>query len=174
MEEHAPFPADGTDLGHGPDHPGFVVRPHEGDQGGVRPDRGLERVEIKSPVFVHSQQLHLVALGGEKLQRRQHRTVLDLRGNDVLLAGITPDRAHDGGVVAFGAAAVQDDPARMAAEQPGHLLPGQIQTPPGSFAETVGAGRVAEPFGQIGGHTLTHLRGQRGGSVVVEVDGLHG
>ena len=54
----------------------------------------------------------------------------------------------------------------------GHLAPGLLDAGAGRPAVPVGAGGIPESLiGQVGQHRLQHLRADRGGGGMVEVDG---
>ena len=84
-------------------------------------------------------------------------------------------RAADRQVVGLGAAAGEDDAVGVAArhvraDQFADPLAGVFQHAPRPPAELVLAGRIQVRLGVAGAHRLDHLRQQRRGGVVVEID----
>ena len=54
------------------------------------------------------------------------------------------------------------------------MLAGGLDGSPGPLAEGVDGGGVAKFGREIGKHGVEHLRLDRGGGVVIEIDALHG
>ncbi len=80
-----------------------------------------------------------------------------------------------GQVVGLGATGGDDDLAGQAAQHAGDLLVRFTQGLARLPAKAVQAARIAVVFTEIGQHRLQHLRANRGGGGVVEVDGFwHG
>ena len=127
-------------------------------------------LQVEAAVAVHGQFGHPVALLGQAGHQSLDRRVLDPGGDDVALVGIGGEGREDGGVVALGAAAGEDDLIRVGAEQGRHLLAGLWTLPAHLAAEGVHAGGVAVELGEIGQHGLHHLGGHPGGGVVVQID----
>ena len=86
------------------------------------------------------------AAPGQRLERVEHRLVLDGAGDQVLPAGRLERLGHaaDGEVVALGAAAGEDDLGRIGADQRGHRRSGLVDDRLGPLPEVVDARRVAE------------------------------
>ena len=111
VEQHALFPADGTELADGLDGADLVVGKHDGHEGGILPDGFLQLFRIHQTVFMDVQQSDLIALFFQFVQGMQYGMVLELRGDDVLLPllGTQSGAGQDGLVVGFAAAGGEED-----------------------------------------------------------------
>src|SRR5207249_1995553 len=88
-------------------------------------------------------------------------------------AQLGEDRALEGLVAGFAAAAGEDDFVGVSAEQVGYLLPAAFDGCVGCLAEGVSARRVAELLSEEGHHGINDCRIERRRGVVVEVDWAH-
>ena len=112
------------------------------------------------------------AAARERLQRVQHRLVLDRAGDQVAPAGRLErlGGAADGEVVRLGAAAGEHDLRRVGADQRRDRRSRLVERRLRLLAEVVHARRVAEQSRRARGDRVDDLRGERGRRVVVEVD----
>lgn len=95
--------------------------------------------------------------------------MFDLGGDDVALVGLGDDGAMDGRVVAFGAAACENDFTWIGVDKFGELEAGFIQMARNAVAKAVSAGRIPPLLPQKRQHRLDHLRRNPGRSVVIQI-----
>ncbi len=169
--------ADGAgDRGDLLDGADLVVGQHHGHQDRVGPDRGshLGGIDPPAPIAADHGQLGGTR-PGERLRGGQDRLVLDRADHQVTAPLRTPPLQHpaQGQVVGLGAARGEGDLARRAAGGGGHPIPGLVHGGAGLTAVLVDRGGVAEPVPQPAQHRRPHLRVERGGGGVVQVEGLH-
>ena len=101
--------------------------------------------------------------------------MFDGGGNEVTpLFTVQPGHAKNGKVVAFSAAAGENNFARFASPYGGNAVASVIQDGSSAPANVMDAGRVAENLAQKRQHRLAHRRVQRCGCVVIEVNCCHG
>src|ERR1051326_3858337 len=85
-----------------------------------------------------------------------------------------PGDALNGGVIGLGAATGEDDLVRLTEEQSGDLGACAVDGVSSFEAVAVGAGRITEAIVQVGLHRVDHVRVERCGRVVIEIDGAVG
>ena len=160
--------ADGLD---GLDDAGFVVGEHDADEACVGPDGGADGLGIDEAGGERRDAGDLDAASGEALGRGEDGGVLD-GGGDEVVAG--SEQAKERGVVALGAAGVEDDFCGVAGEEFGEALAGLIDGAAGGLSGLMDGGGIAEVVDPVGVHGLDHL-GQEGcGGVGIHVDSAHG
>jgi hypothetical protein len=148
---------------------GLIIRPHNGDHGGVVADRLLGGTEIKAAQGIDGQPGDFIAAASERRAIIFGGAMLDPSCDDMLAIPVRRQGAGDSGVVPLAAAARKDDLPRLRADQPRDLFPGMLDGPPGTGAEAVSTGRVAVKLRQVREHRFEDCGVQGGGGVVVEV-----
>ncbi len=123
--EDAATVAELGDLVDGEQDAGFVVGPHEGDEGGVLGDGVLQVSHGEEAVPIHGEVGYTISVVlFQKLAVCEHRGVLYLGSDDMPFHRVRHDCRMDGGVVAFGAAAGEKDLAGgLGADEVGDLFP---------------------------------------------------
>ena len=118
MEPNAMLFADFTNLRDGLDGADLVIGIHDGDKAGLIGDGGLELFRDDDAVFMDVEVRDLKALFFERCAGVQHRVVLKLACDDVVLALFQHlvRCALNGPVVAFAAAACEVDLIRLCTE----------------------------------------------------------
>jgi hypothetical protein len=147
-------------LGDRLDHAGLVVDPHHRDQGRLvaRRQPALQIREIEPALGIDRDSLG-------PLGRRQHRVVLDRRHQQP-----RPAAAADRQRIGLGAAGREHHLLRRSVEQRRDLPPRGLHPAACGPARRVHRGRVSDRLRRLG-HGVQGRRPDRGGSVVVEVDG---
>ena len=163
------FGGDLADLLDGLNDAGFIVGHHDADELCIWLERAVnvERIDNAAPGDGKKRDIDatlLRLLGGV-----QNSVVLD--GGDEVIAGAQD--AEDGGIVALGAAGVEDDFGGTAVEERGNLFAGALDGGAGVLAVLVDGGRVAEGVDEEGPHSLQYLGKQRCGGIGVHVDAAH-
>ena len=125
--------------------------------------------QVQRPIRVHGQHSDRTALFFEEAAEFEDGRVLDGGGDHVPALRAGAQGAVQGGVVALGAAAREDDLLRFGVDQGGGLGPGVIQAPGNLLPEAVGAGRVAPLLPQEGQHRLDHLGRNLGRGIAIEI-----
>ena len=117
---------DRGELGHRLHRADLVVRELHRDERRVGPDDARERLGMRRapPASTSTTSTSKPCTRAEVRRRLEHRLVLDRRDDDVPAARVRERDALDGEVVGLGAAAREDDVARAAADDRGHLAPG--------------------------------------------------
>ena len=123
-----------------------------------------EQLQLLQPLLPHA----LQALAGV-----EDGLVLGLQGDDVVALGpVELDHALERQVVRLGGAAGEDDLLGLGADERRHLGARLLDRRLGLPAERMVARRgVPEVLPQVGQHRLQHARVERGGGVVIHVDG---
>ena len=173
VENRATLAHLGRDLFHRKDHAGFIVGPHEADDGRVVAQVFVKIIQVQAPFLVDRYEGHAVAVARQVFGQVFDGRMLDLGGNDMALFGIGAQRGPDGRAVALGAAGSVDDLFGMGTDQFGQLGARLAHLLAHVAAEGVHARRVAVELGEVGQHLFHHLGGDLGGGVVIQVDGFH-
>ena len=173
VKEDSPFMGDAGQFLHGKDDAGFIVGPHDADNGRVVGQVFEQVVDVEAPLAVDGDKGHPVPLFGEVLAQIDHGRVLDPGGDDVPLVRVGLNRRANGRAVAFGAAAGKNDFTGVGAQQIGNPLPGLLDLAAHLAAKGVHAGGVAVIVAEIGKHLFEHFGGHPGGGVVVDIDHAH-
>ncbi len=84
------------------------------------------------------------------------------------------DEAENCQIVAFGAAAGEDDFRGTASQQSGYRLARPLHRRPRLLSMMMDGRRVPEALPEVGLHGLKDLGQHRGGGVIVEIDAAHG
>ena len=173
VEDNALFPAHRADLGNGENGADLVVSVHDGHQGGVGSNGRSYLLRGNGAGGAHRQQLHLKALFFQLLQGVEHGVMLKGGGDDVLFAlQRTPSGGGDNGlVVGLAAAGGEDDLLGVAAQAPGHGLPGALQGFGGPLAHGVQAGGIAVIVLQTGEHGSQSGVAHFGSGCIVGING---
>ena len=145
--------------------------PEPDPQRRLGPDGGLHILGADEAVGGDGQVGHFKALALQRLHAVQHGMMLELRGDEVLLAllGQFQGRALDGPVVGLGAAAGEEDLAGLAVDGLGHLSAAGVHKFLGFVANAVMAGGVAAGAAQGLGDHFQNFRGHRGGGGVIQI-----
>ncbi len=148
---------------------------HRHDRRAIGEGRG-EGVRLDDAALTDRQQRDLPAAPGQRLDRLQHRFVLDARGDHVVPAARLErlGGAADGGVVAFRAAGREHHFGGLGADERGDGGARVVEHGFGLLTEMVHARGVAPGVGRHRGEARQRRRGQRRGGVVVEIDAGHG
>ena len=173
VEQHTFFPRHLAELGDGLDRADLVVRQHHGDKDGLVRDRLAQLLRGDPAELVRRQVVDLETLPLEPLGGIQRRLVLGADRDDVIaLFLVELSGALQGQVDALGGARGEDQLLLVAADQRRDLLAGPVHRLFGLPPERVAArSRVAELGREVRHHRLQHPRVERGGGVVVHVDG---
>ena len=173
VEEHALLVAELADLLHGLDDADLVVCVHDADENGLVVHGALEVFDVDEAVGLDREVGDAVALLLKLLAGVERGLVLGDLGDDVVAALLVHlGDALDGEVGGFGGSGGEDDLLGGSTDELGDLLAGLLDALLGFPAEgVVAAGGVAEDAGEVGHHGLKHARVERGGGVVVHVDG---
>ena len=169
MTEDVAAAADGGDFLDGEKDAGFVVSPHDGNDGGVGANLFLQEMEVDGAVGFDGHEGDGVALFLEELAVVEGGGMFNGGGDDVALVGLSDDGAVDGSIVALGAAACENDFAWIGVNQFGELETGLVEMARDSVAEAIGAGRIAPLFAEKGQHRFDDFGGDSSRGVVVEV-----
>jgi hypothetical protein len=167
---------DAGKFAEGLDGSGLVVGEHDGDEPGVRLERGFKGGGVDDAVGVGSEVGDFDAAGFERLRGVEDGVVLDLGGDEVgwlVLVEIALQYAEERKVVALGAAGGEDDLFGGAVEHPGDAGSCMLDGGACALARLVCGTRVAETCSEIRQHGLDDLGQDRGSGVGVEVDALH-
>ncbi len=171
MEVHVSFRRNLANLAHRLQHARLIVRQDDADQLRLRTQRPPHIIGIDQRPPIHRQVRHRATHLFQALAGVQHGMVLDRRGDDVIARLHHPQQRQ---VVAFGAAAGEDDLRRTAVQQIGNLLAGALDRCPRLLPLLVNRRGVAKLLEEVRTHRLKHLGQKRSGSVVVEVNPSHG
>lgn len=173
MERNVSLSTDLPDFFDWLDHPNLVVHRHDGDEPGVGPDGGSERIEVDDAVGVNGEVGDVEALLLEITAGVEDALVLRLGGDDVaLLLFIEVHDALDGDVVGLGGAGGEDDFLGGGVDEGGDLGAGALDGVVGLPAVEVGAGvGVAEAGEVVGEHGVEDTGVDGGGGLHVEVEG---
>jgi hypothetical protein len=170
VERDTPRAAERADLRDRLDRPQLVVRGHHGDEHGLGTQRVRDPLHVHDAGRVDRDDGHRHAAALQRLQRLQHRRVLD-RGRDHVALG---DQTADHEVVGFRRPRGEHDLLRVCADERGHLRARLLDRVRGLLAESVVlARRVPEALGEVRQHRVEHRGVDRRRRVVVEVDALH-
>jgi hypothetical protein len=167
MEGGSGFLGDGPHLFHRENHPGFVVGVHGGDQGGAAGNRGFHFHQVELAAPIHRQVGDGVAFLFQKLADAEDGRVLHCGGYDVALLGLSRQSRLNGGVVAFAAAAVEDDFGIFSPQQSGDLFSGGLHSGTHLATKAMHRRRIAVQVTQVGQHRRQRIGVNLGGSVVV-------
>ena len=173
VEDDALFVAERADFLDRLDDADFVVGVHDRDEDGLVVHGALEVFDVDEAVALHGEIGDAEALLFELLAGVEDGLVLGDFGDDVVAAlAVHLGDALDGEVVGLGGAGGEDDFLGGAADERGDLLACLVDGLLGFPAEAVIArSGVAEDAGEVGHHGFEHARVERGGGVVVHVDG---
>ena len=161
-----------ADGGNVLDDADLVVDVHDRDQDGVRPDGGLQVLQVDQAVFLHIQQRHLEALALQLAHGVERGLVLGLDGDEVATAllvevGGTLEREVD----RLGGTRGPDQLARITVDQRRdfgtRFLHGLLGLPAIGVAAR---GGVAEEFAEIGNHLFRDPGINRGRGGIIEID----
>ncbi len=158
------------DLAHWLQHTGFIVGQDDADQLRLRTQRSPHIVRIDHRATIHRQIGYRAAHLFEALAGVQHGVVFHCRGDDVVAR---LHQAEQSQVVAFGAAAGEDDLRRTAVQQLGDLLTRLLDGRARLLSLLMNGGRVAKLLEEVGAHRLKHLGRERRSGVVIEIDAMH-
>ena len=164
------FLDDRGDFFQWPDDAGFVVRPEERDEGGLRANRGGEFLEVEMPGGIHRQAGNLVTGALEMVANAKDRAVLDGAGDDVAFRGIEGEGGMERGGDRLGAAAGENPLVRLASREGGDLVSCRVDGRSRVASEAVSAGGISKSEAKPRLHRLENLRGHRGRRVVVQID----
>uniref|UniRef100_E6QM64 Uncharacterized protein n=1 Tax=mine drainage metagenome TaxID=410659 RepID=E6QM64_9ZZZZ len=170
VEVDAVFLSDLADGLDGLDDAGFIVGEHNADKAGVGQEGGANGLGIDKSAGQGRDARDLDAASGKALGGGEDGGVFD-GGGDEVVAGT--EQAEERGVVALGAAGVEDDFCGMAAQELSEYLACVIDGAAGGLAGLMDRGGVAEVVDPEGAHGLDHLGQQRGGGVGIHVDSAH-
>ena len=174
VEEHVALSADGADLADGLYRSDLVVGVHDRDENRLLGDRLTNIIGIDEAGGVYGEIGQLEAVVFEELRGVQDSVMLDGGGDYVIaLLLIRQADSDEGLVVGLSAAAGEDDLFRQRANQCGDLLTRALHALARRLARGMEARRVAPVLVVVGQHRLHDLGPGRGGSGVIEVDGLH-
>ena len=171
VEEGAGLMGDGADLFDGLEDAGFVVGEHDADEAGVGAESIADGLGRDESTGERGDEGDLNAALGGALGGLEDGGVLD-GGGDEVVAGA--QEAEDGGVVALGAAGVEDDLRLAAVEEGGEDFAGMVDGGAGTLAVEMDGGGVAEVLDPEGTHGLDDVVQERRGGVGVHVDTAHG
>ena len=171
VEDDALFAAQLADLGDGVDGADLVVGEHDAHHGGVGTDGSFQLVQLNHTVLVDLQIGDLKAFLLQSLRGVQDGVMLDVGGDQVLLAlvllGVHP--AAQGHVVRLAAAAGEVDLAGLGVHQQGDLLAGLFHSLVAGVAQGVQGAGVAVLGGEEGHHFFQNAGIDGGGCRVVSV-----
>ena len=142
---YLPVESDGSldlhvrDLFDGENDASLVVRPHDGDDGGIRSNREVEHMEIEGAIRFHWQVGDFVASALEEFAVFDVRRMFDGGGDDVTFARTRRERAMNRSVVALGAATGEDDFLRVGVDERSELSAGIVEMLLDLIPELVGA-----------------------------------
>src|SRR5256885_1525131 len=169
MKKCAFAAANGRNFLNGKYYAGFVIGPHDGSDGGVGTNGFFEQVEVERAVGFDRQESYRVTLLLKKIAELHVRGMLDTGGKDVPLFRMADERAMNRRVVAFGAAAREDNFPRIGIDQGSDFRASFLQMLRDLMAKMVGAGRVSPEFSQERQHRVNDLGGDTGRGIVIEI-----
>lgn len=161
------------DVCNGENHAGFIVGPHDTDDGRVRGQATVQEVGVQPSLGVHRHKGDAPAPVRQMLAEVFHGRMLDPRGDNVAFFGLGVDRGPDGRTVAFGAAAGKHDLFGLCTQQSGDPLAGFFELLADFAGEAVHARRIGVQVLQVGQHFFEDFRCNPRGGIVVKVDTLH-
>jgi hypothetical protein len=132
-------------------------------------NRALRVVEIDAAIALRLDAMDSVALPREQVTRLLGGGMFDGAGDDAAVAIALHDAA-DRHVAGFGAAAGEDDLVRLRADQRRDMAARGVDGVFGAAAQRVTGRRVAERVAQERQHGVEHIRRDRRGGVVIEID----
>ena len=172
VEQRTVGVGDAGQLRDGLQGAGLGVGQHDADQGGVAGDGLLKVGWVDPAVVVHREDGEPEAVGFEAAAGLEHGGMFGGLGDDVVASvAVGPGRATDRQRVGVGSTRGEHDLVDVSAEQVCDLAAGMPNRLPGGLAVVVGARWVAEVHGQVGQRGFDDPWVDRGGGVVVEVDG---
>ena len=174
MEQHAALPAYFPDLGDGHDRADLVVCEHDGNKDGLVRYGICDLFRRDHAVFIHRQVGDFDPALLKRLAGVQDRMMLHIGGDDVVALALVAFRhAKEHRVVAFRAAAGEDDLLRQRIERLCHLIPRMLHAAARFLPERMRAGGVAVNGREIWHHLLKHFGGKRCCGRIVKVDFSH-
>jgi len=125
-------------------------------------------------VLVHRQCGYGKTFLTHSLDSIQHCVVLHRRCDDVVsFVFVGMGHPVNGHIIGLGSPAGKNNLVGGSSNGPGHFLPGFLHALPDLPAKIVQAGGVAKVLFQVSAHSLYHLRTNRRGGAVVEVNPAH-
>ena len=167
VEENARICRNFADFCHRLQHAGLVIGQHYADQPRFRADGAQNIVRIDQPAGLWSDEGRLDPEVRQLLCGLEDSRVLDGRRDEVI-AGM--QQSEERGVVALGAAGVEDDLGIVAIEELGQGLAGTVERRTCLLAIEMDRRGVAKLLNPIGAHRVDHLRQQGSGGVGIHVD----
>ncbi len=149
---------------------GLVVGQHHADQSRLRAQRALNRRRVDQAARGGRDKGSLHSERGHALRRCQYCRMLNRRRHEVIAGA---QQAEDRGIVALGAAGVEDHFGVVAVEELGQSGAGSVHGGVRLLSVEVNRAGVAEALDPVRAHRLHHLRQQRSGGVGVHVDSRH-
>ena len=162
------FLRDPRPLPHGPDHARLVVRVHQADEQGVRPQRPHVVGHGDLALPVHRQDRHLMAAALQLAADFQHRRMLHRARHDVLALRIRRRHPENRRVVALRRAGGEEHFGGLhAAQERRDGFPRGLQRAGHPQRRLVHGTRIEEFRPEKGLHRGDHFRRHRGRRVVV-------
>jgi len=144
---------------------------HDADEAGLRADGAENVIGIYEAAGLGRDECGLNANTGHAIGGLEDGGVFD-GGSYEVVAGM--EQAEDGGVVAFGAAGIEDYLGVVTVEEARHGLAGAVNGSAGPLARLVDGGGIAKVLDPIRAHGLHHLGQQGCGGIRVHIDSGHG
>jgi len=136
------------------DHARLVVRVHDRDQLGVRPDRPAYVIGIHQASSVHRNKRDFSVTFGELLAGIQDGVMLNGRGNNMIARANQPE---DGEVVSLSSTAGENHFSRAATKQGRHRFPGPLDRGTRLLTMMVDGRSVAKVLRKVGAHCIQHF-----------------
>lgn len=175
VKQNSTFTAKFAELSDGLDGAVFIIHRLDGNQNGVGTQSPFEFIDSDKTMLIYRQFGDLETLFLPKIFTGvEHGMMFHTAGNNVpTFAPEQPRGAEYGEVVTFGPSAREGDFAGLAGPGFRDAVAGVVEQSPSAAANVMDAGRVPENIAQKRKHGLSHLRIERRGGVVVEVNGPH-
>src|SRR5882724_3786359 len=169
------FPACRPQLRHRLNRADLVVGRHDGDKDGVWAQGFFQRIRPDDAFPIHWKYRKLEPFfPGQVFTAMKHSMMFYCASDKVASLWFEQPRgSEDCQVRALRATAGKDNFTRFAAQEGCRAVPRIIKDGTGLSSDMMDTRRVAPNLAQIWQHSLSNLRVQRRGRVVVEIDGVH-
>ena len=171
MEIDICFGGDLSDLLHWLQHSCLIIRRHDRDQPGSRPQRPADIQRINQAPAIYGHIRDLAALRLQVLAGIQNGVMLDGRGNHVISGSRNPKNRQ---IIGLSATAGEHHLRGPATQQGSHGFARLLHCRVGLLSVMVNRRGIPKLLAEVRLHRLENLRQHGSGRAIVEIDSSHG